>query len=77
VAANKREAARAYLSLAKVKATEDEMLRMLDDPDTHYSAVPEGVMKYATFMNEIGTLKAPVKSWKDVFFPIIHDEAGN
>jgi NitT/TauT family transport system substrate-binding protein len=39
--------------------------------------VPEGVMKYASFMNEIGTLKTPVKSWKDVFFPIIHDEAGN
>jgi NitT/TauT family transport system substrate-binding protein len=77
IAANKREAARAYLSLAKVKATEDEMLRMLDDPDTHYSAVPEGVMKYAAFMNEIGTLKTPVKSWKDVFFPIIQDEAGN
>ena len=77
ISANKREAALAYLSLARVKASEDEMLRMLDDPDTHYSAVPEGVMKYASFMNEIGTLKTPVKSWKDVFFPIIHDEAGN
>ena len=77
IAANKREAARVYLSLARVKATEDEMLRMLNDPDTHYSAVPEGVMKYASFMNEIGTVKTPMKSWKDVFFPIIHAEAGN
>jgi len=77
IAANKREAARIYVSLAKVKTGEDEMMRMLDDPDTHYSAVPEGVMKYATFMSEVGTLKAPVKSWKDVFFPIVHDEAGN
>lgn len=37
-------------------------------PDTHYSAVPEGVMKYASFMNEIGTVKTQVKNWKDVFF---------
>ncbi len=77
IAANKREAAAAYISLAKVKTSEDEMLRMLNDPDTHYSAVPEGVMKYATFMSDIGTLKAPLKSWKDAFLPIIQDEPGN
>jgi NitT/TauT family transport system substrate-binding protein len=77
IAANKREAARIYISLAKVKTGEDELLRMLDDPDTHYSAVPEGVMKYATFMSGIGTLKAPLASWKDVFFPVIQDKPGN
>lgn len=60
IAANKRE--------AKVKTSEDEMLRVLNDPDARYSAVPEGVMKYASFMNEVGTLKTPFKSWKDAFF---------
>jgi NitT/TauT family transport system substrate-binding protein len=47
IAADKREAARTYLSLAKVKTSEDDMLRMLEDPETHYSVAPEGIMKYA------------------------------
>jgi len=77
IAADKREAARAYLSLAKLKTSEDEMMRMLDDPETHYSVAPEGIMKYAEFMHDIGTLKAQPKSWKDLFFPLIHDAPGS
>jgi NitT/TauT family transport system substrate-binding protein len=77
IAADKREAARAYLSLAKVKTSEDDMLRMLDDPETHYSVAPEGIMKYAEFMHDIGTLKGQPKSWKDLFFPLIHDTPGS
>jgi NitT/TauT family transport system substrate-binding protein len=77
IAADKREAARAYLSLAKVKTGEDEMMRMLEDPETHYSVAPQGTMKYAAFMHDIGTLKAEPKSWKDLFFPLIHDAPGS
>jgi NitT/TauT family transport system substrate-binding protein len=77
IAANKREAARIYIELAKVKASEDEMMRMLNDPDTHYSAAPEGVMRYADFMHDIGTLKAKPTSWKDFFFPPILNRPGS
>jgi NitT/TauT family transport system substrate-binding protein len=77
IAADKREAARTYLALAKVKTSEDEMMRMLDDPETHYSVAPEGIMKYAQFMHDIGTLKGQPKSWKDLFFPLIHDASGS
>jgi NitT/TauT family transport system substrate-binding protein len=77
IAADKREAARAYLSLAKIKTSEDEMMRMLNDPETHYSVAPEGIMKYAESMHDIGTLKSQPKSWKDLFFPLIHDAAGS
>ena len=77
IAADKREAARAYLALARVKTSEDEMMRMLNDPETHYSVAPEGIMKYAEFMHDIGTLKGQPKSWKDLFFPLIHDAPGS
>jgi NitT/TauT family transport system substrate-binding protein len=77
IAANKREAARIYISLARVKTSEDEMMRMLNDPDTHYSAAPEGTMKFADFMHDSGTLKAKPMTWQDVFFPPIHDQAGS
>jgi NitT/TauT family transport system substrate-binding protein len=77
IAADKREAARAYLALAKVKASEDQMMRMLDDPETLFSVAPEGIMKYAEFMHDIGTLKGRPKTWKDLFFPLIHDATGS
>jgi len=77
IAANKQEAARIYISLATVKTKEDEMMRMLNDPDTHYSVAPEGVMKYAEFMHRVGTLRAKPASWKDLFFPAVHDRPGS
>ena len=30
---------------------------MLNDPKIYYTTKPENVMKYATFMHEIGSLK--------------------
>jgi len=77
IAANKREAARIYIDLAQVKTSEDEMLRMLNDPDTRFSAAPEGAMTYAGFMADIGTLKQRPAGWKDLFFPPVHDRPGS
>jgi NitT/TauT family transport system substrate-binding protein len=77
IAANKRDAARIYIELATTKPKEDEMMRMLDDPDTHYTVAPEGVMKYAEFMHRVGTVKAKPASWKDFFFSGVHDRPGS
>jgi NitT/TauT family transport system substrate-binding protein len=77
IAANKREAARIYIELAAVKPSESDMMRMLADPDTHYAAAPEGVMRYAGFLHEIGRLKSKPAGWKDLFFLPIHDQPGN
>lgn len=77
VAGHKREAARIYNELAAVKSSEDDLMRMLDDPDTHYSAAPEGVMKYAEFLHRIGRLRNRPADWKELFFPPIHARAGN
>ena len=77
IAADKRAAARIYIELAHVKTSEDEMLRMLNDPDTHFSAAPEGAMIYAGFMADIDTVKLRPAGWKDLFFPPVHDRPGS
>src|SRR5882672_11371528 len=77
IAANKREAARIYIDLAQVKTSEDEMLRMLNDPETNYAAAPNGAMTYASFMADIGTLKLRPTDWKQLFFPAVHDRPGS
>jgi NitT/TauT family transport system substrate-binding protein len=76
IAANKQEAARVYIDLATTKPKLDEMMRMLNDPDTRYTVAPEGVMKYAEFMQRIGTMKGKPASWKDLFVAAVHDRPG-
>ena len=77
VAKDKRAAARIYRDLSRVKASEDELMRILDDPDSRYSAVPDGVMKYADFMHRVGTIRARPESWKELFFPEVHAMPGS
>jgi NitT/TauT family transport system substrate-binding protein len=77
IAADRRTAARIYLDLAKVKTSEAEMLRMLEDPETKYAAAPNGVMAYANFMADIGTIKLKPADWKELFFPPVHGLPGS
>ena len=77
VAGHKAAAARMYNELATVKTKDAELMRILDDPDTHFTIVPEGAMKYALFMARIGTLKNEPASWRDIFFPDIADRPGS
>jgi NitT/TauT family transport system substrate-binding protein len=77
IAGDKPAAARFYRALAKVKASDEELMRILNDPDSRYSAVPDGVTTYADFMHRAGTLKARPGSWKDLFAPEIHDRPGS
>jgi NitT/TauT family transport system substrate-binding protein len=48
--------------------TIDQLVKILDQPDIYYTTKPEGVMKYADFMNSIGTLKNKPASLDDLFF---------
>jgi NitT/TauT family transport system substrate-binding protein len=74
---DKLAAARIYVELAKVKMTDEEALRIVADPNTHFTATPEGIMKYADFMHRVGSIKKQPESWKELFFPEIHDRAGS
>ncbi|HYG42662.1 MAG TPA: ABC transporter substrate-binding protein, partial [Bordetella sp.] len=55
----------------------DDMVRILDDPAIKYTTTPEHVMKYAQFMNEIGSLKNRPASIGDLFFDYGDIAAGN
>lgn len=77
IARDKKAAARAYLATANVKVSEDEILRMLADPDTRFSTTPDGVMKFTNFMHRVGIISVAPKSWKELFFPEIHDRHGS
>ncbi len=75
IAADKGKAAGIYTEVRR--APLDETLKILEDPNSKFSAVPDGTMRYAEFMSRIGTIKAKPASWKELFFPPIQSAAGS
>src|SRR5690606_23270412 len=58
LAADKKGAAQVLLNSMGGKGWEiDELVAILGDKDIKYTTAPENLMKYAEFMNSIGTLK--------------------
>jgi NitT/TauT family transport system substrate-binding protein len=75
---DKRGAARIYFdSIGGKGETMEEIVASLNDPKNVITMVPQNTLKYAQFMHEIGSLKNRARSWKDLFFPEIHDLPGN
>jgi NitT/TauT family transport system substrate-binding protein len=77
IARDRKKAAEIYLAVSKQKASTDEILKILSDPNSKFSTVPDGTMKYAEFMFRVGTIKAKPAGWKELFFPPIHGASGS
>jgi NitT/TauT family transport system substrate-binding protein len=77
VTEDKPGAAKIYAAAANVKTSEALVLRILEDPENRYGIAPTGMMKFADFMHRVGTMKAKPDSWKDLFFPELHDRPGS
>ena len=77
VNADKKRAAEIYVREGGGKESVDKILKLMTDPQVKYTMAPENVLPYAQFMHKIGTLKNEPKSWKDLFFPDIHDLPGS
>lgn len=59
------------------KWSRDDMIGLLNDPSIKYTTKPENVMKYAAFMNQIGSLKNNPKSIDELFFAGADVAGGN
>ena len=75
--ADKRRAAEMYVKEGGGKESVDQILKMMSDPQVEYTLAPQRLLPYAQFMNKVGTLKNNPASWKDLFFPDIHDLPGS
>ena len=74
---NPKAAAETYLSLVKERATVEEVARLLTQPGAIYQAAPVRTMVYAEYMAKAGFIKPMPKSWKEYFFPLLHDRNGS
>ena len=72
-----RAAAETYIAVTKEKIKADELVPLFTQPGAVYQAAPVRTMVYATYMWKVGFVKKEPKSWKDYFFPFIHDREGS
>jgi NitT/TauT family transport system substrate-binding protein len=75
---NRQEAVQIYLQMTGDKTTSaDALVRMLANPEIRYTLTPENALKFAAFKLRIGNIKTKPDSWKDLFFPEVHDLPGS
>ena len=72
-----KASAETYLTLVKERATVEEVAQLLTQPGAIYQAEPIRTMVYAEYMAKAGFIKPMPKSWKDYFFPLLHDRNGS
>ena len=75
---DRRAAAKLWAEATRSKLTGEWLYdKILSNPQVNYTLVPENTMKYADFMSKVGTIKKKPASWKDLFFPEIHNVSGS
>jgi NitT/TauT family transport system substrate-binding protein len=70
-------AARLYVEGEKAKQTPEEILRQMQGKGIEFTTTPLAMMKYAAFMQRIGTIKTAHSSWKQFAFPHLHSLEGS
>jgi NitT/TauT family transport system substrate-binding protein len=74
---DKRRAAEVYSEEGGGKEKVDFLLKIMEDPQVHYTLAPERILPYAQFMHKVGIIKHEPESWKDLFFPEVYDLPGS
>jgi NitT/TauT family transport system substrate-binding protein len=78
IVADKTAAAELFLSTTAQKGfTVQEIAAVLAEKSSKFTTTPENIMKYANFMNEIGSIRNKPASWKDLFFSEIQSAPGS
>jgi NitT/TauT family transport system substrate-binding protein len=71
------EAARLYATSEKSKSSAEEILAIMKQEGIKYTMTPSGLVKFATFMQKIGMIKAVPASWRDYALEHLHGLPGS
>ncbi|MES2257640.1 MAG: ABC transporter substrate-binding protein [Pseudomonadota bacterium] len=77
IARDRKGAAETFLRVSKLKLTQDEVEKMLADPDTQFSSTPVGIMQFVEFMGLAGTIKTRPKTWSELFVDSVKSRKGS
>ena len=55
----------------------DDLVAQLNDPGFEFTSRPQRIAHFTAFLNRIGTMKAKVGDWKELFWETAHHNAGD
>ena len=65
------------LTVSKDPISLEELAELVRDPGSKFAMTPDHVTTFAAFMFKQGLTKTKPDSWKDMFFPEVHDQPGS
>ena len=75
--ADKRAAAALWKDVQRAPENIDDLVAQLNDPGFEFTARPQRIAHFTTFLNRIGTMKAKVGDWKELFWETAHHQQGD
>jgi len=75
--ADKHAAAVLWKQAQKAPDNIDDLVAQLNDPGFEFTAQPHRIAFFAAFLNRIGTMKAKVGDWKELFWETAHNQQGD
>ena len=68
----------AYQELTGDKTSAADLLSYLAEPGMmEFNLQPQGTMRFAEHLRQIGTLRTKPKAWTDYYLPVAHDLSGS
>lgn len=77
IATNRRAAAEIFVRTGKLRLPIDDVDRMLNTKRTQFSTTPNGIMQFAQFMSDAGTIKTRPSVWSDPFVSSLKSKPGS
>ena len=74
---NHDKAAGIWIEAEKSKLGVEFVKNIIADPENKWTATPQKIMAYATFMHKVGSIKVKPDDWKDMFFANVHGRQGS
>lgn len=75
--ADKKAAAVLWKQAQRAPESVDELVHLLDDPGFEFTAQPHRIAYFAAFLNRIGTMKAKLTDWKELFWETAYNQQGD
>jgi len=75
--ADKRQAAALWKEVQKTPESIDDLVAQLNDPGFEFTSRPQRIAHVTAVLDRVGTLKAKVGDWKELFWETAHHQQGD
>ncbi|SMO97166.1 ABC transporter substrate-binding protein [Paracoccus laeviglucosivorans] len=77
IKANPEEAARIWAKAENTNLSQDEIVALINDPQTNWTTTPERLLPYVNYMARVGLITKDTDDWRDLFFDTVKDMQGS